>query len=216
MRTSAALLLLLLLLLPRVRAASPDAVTRGDFVVLLWESAGAVPGDAAQGFSDVHRDDPCSTAVGWAAERRLVLGTGGGRFEPDRPITWEEAAVLLRRWAALQGRDTTLPTGWAAERRLVLGTGGGRFEPDRPITWEEAAVLLRRWAALQGRDTTLPTGAAGCIGCPQPSPWADDALCWAADTGLLDRSPDSRLDPGGTLTSAEAADLFHRFCCEQP
>lgn len=169
MRTSATLLLLLLMLLPRVRAASPDAVTRGDFVVLLWESAGAVPGDAAQGFSDVHRDDPCSTAVGWAAERRLVLGTGGGRFEPDRPITWEEAAVLLRRWAA-----------------------------------------------LQGRDTTLPTGAAGRRGCPQPSPWADGALCWAADTGLLDRSPDIPLDPGGTLTSAEAADLFHRFCCEQP
>ena len=172
MRISAALLLLFLLLFPRARAAAvPAAVTRGEFVVLLWESAGAVPGDAAQGFSDVRKDDPCSTAVGWAAERRLVLGTGGDRFEPDRPITREEAALLLRHWATLQGRDTFLPDGvaacndyadlsswagdalcWAAAQSLVLGVGEGRFAPDRPITREEAAVLLRRWAAIQGRD----------------------------------------------------------------
>ena len=40
MRISAALLLLFLLLFPRARAAAvPAAVTRGEFVVLLWESA---------------------------------------------------------------------------------------------------------------------------------------------------------------------------------
>ena len=170
MRISAALLLLLLLLLPRARSAlEPAAITRGEFVVLLWESAGAVPGQAALGFSDVLRDDACSTAVGWAAERRLVLGTGGGHFEPDRPITREEAAVLLRRWAA-----------------------------------------------LQGRDTFLPDGAAECNDYVDISPWADDSLYWATDTGLLEWSPGGRLDPGGTLTSQEAADIFHRFRFEQP
>ena len=170
MRISAALLLLFLLLFPRARAAAaPAAVTRGEFVVLLWESAGAVPGDAAQGFSDVLKDDDCSTAVGWAAERRLVLGTGGGRFEPDRPITREEAAVLLRRWAA-----------------------------------------------LQGRDTFLTDGVAACNDYADISPWADDSLYWATDTGLLEWSPGGRLDPGGTLTPSEAAGIFHRFRCEQP
>ena len=87
MRISAALLLLFLLLFPRARAAAaPAAVTRGEFVVLLWESAGAVPGDAAQGFSDVLKDDDCSTAVGWAAERRLVLGTGARLFTVAGPV----------------------------------------------------------------------------------------------------------------------------------
>ena len=170
MRISAALLLLFLLLFPRARAAAlPAAVTRGEFVILLWESAGAVPGDAAQGFSDVGKDDDCSTAVGWAAEHRLVLGTGGGRFEPDRPITREEAAVLLRRWAA-----------------------------------------------LQGRDTFLPDGVAACNDYADISPWADDSLYWATDTGLLEWSPGGRLDPAGTLTPDQAADIFYRFRCEQP
>ena len=88
MRIPAALLLLLLLLFPKVRAAAGEGtVTRGTFVILLWESAGAVPYDAAVSFTDVPRDHDCAQALGWAAARDLVRGVGGGRFEPDRPIT---------------------------------------------------------------------------------------------------------------------------------
>lgn len=165
MRISAALLLLFLLLFPRARAAAlPAAVTRGEFVVLLWESAGAVPGDAAQGFSDVLKDDDCSTAVGWAAERRLVLGTGGGRFEPDRPITREEAAVLLRRYACWLGQDAFYPeiarcndyediSSWADDSLYwAAGTGvlpwspGGRLDPQGPVAPADLAAALDRLA----------------------------------------------------------------------
>ena len=67
MRIPAALLLLLLLLFPKVRAAAGEGtVTRGNFVVLLWESAGAVPYDAATTFTDVSRDHACAQALGWA------------------------------------------------------------------------------------------------------------------------------------------------------
>ena len=162
-------LLLFLLLFPRARAAAlPAAVTRGEFVILLWESAGAVPGDAAQGFSDVGKDDDCSTAGGWAAEHRLVLGTGGGRFEPDRPITREEAAVLLRRWAALQGRDTFLPDGvaecnyyadispladdslyWATDTGLLEWSPGGRLGPAGTLTPDQAADIFYRFRCEQ-------------------------------------------------------------------
>lgn len=170
MRIPAALLLLLLLLFPKVRAAAGEGtVTRGAFVVLLWESAGAVPYDAAVSFTDVPRDHDCAQALGWAAARDLVRGVGGGRFEPDRPITREETAVLLRRWAA-----------------------------------------------LQGRDTLLPDGLAQCIDYAESSPWADDSLYWAADTGLMECSPGGHLDPGGILTLSQASDILHRFRCTQP
>lgn len=162
MRIPAALLLVLALALPK--AGVPPPVTRGGFVVLLWESAGAVPYQAGTDFSDVERDADCATAVGWA------LGL-----------------------------------------ELVRGTGGGRFEPQRPITREETAVLLRRWSALLGRDTFLPDGVAECNDYADISPWADDSLYWATDTGLMDWSPGGRLDPEGTLTEESVRAILHRL-----
>ena len=113
MQEFAALLLLLLLLCPTARGEE-GPVTRGGFVSALWESAGAVPYDAQTPFSDVSPRADYAPAVSWAAHQGLVLGTGEGRFQPERPITREEAAVLLRRWAALLEWDTFLPDGVAA------------------------------------------------------------------------------------------------------
>ena len=59
-------------------------------------------------------NSPGATAVAWAYDLGIVRGTGGTLFVPDRPITREEAAVLLRRYAVHLGRDTFLPSGVAA------------------------------------------------------------------------------------------------------
>ena len=89
-------LLLLTLLLPAA-AAAQSPVTRAQFVAALWTCSGAVPYDANGPFSDVNPNSPGATAVAWAYDLGIVRGTGGTLFVPDRPITREEAAVLLRR-----------------------------------------------------------------------------------------------------------------------
>ena len=106
-------LLLLTLLLPAA-AAAQSPVTRVQFVAALWTCSGAVPYDANGPFSDVNPNSPGATAVAWAYDLGIVRGTGGTLFVPDRPITREEAAVLLRRYAVHLGRDTFLPSGVAA------------------------------------------------------------------------------------------------------
>lgn len=106
-------LLLLTLLLPAA-AAAQSPVTRAQFVAALWTCSGAVPYDANGPFSDVNPNSPGATAVAWAYDLGIVRGTGGTLFVPDRPITREEAAVLLRRYAVHLGRDTFLPSGVAA------------------------------------------------------------------------------------------------------
>ena len=68
-----------------------------------------------------------------------------------------------------------------------------------------------RWAALLEWDTFLPDGVAACNDYQDISPWADDSLYWACDAGVLPWSPGGRLDPSGTLTQAQTADIFSAF-----
>ncbi|MCQ4772120.1 S-layer homology domain-containing protein, partial [Intestinimonas massiliensis] len=95
-------LVLLLFLNPAVAAEPPAA--RMDRAVQLWGSAGAVPFAAGGAISDVARNDDGATAAAWCREAGLLLGTGDGRFSPDRPLTREELAVALRRYARILGR----------------------------------------------------------------------------------------------------------------
>lgn len=162
-RHTAVLCLTLLLLRLSAQAAAP-ATTRGQFVTALWQSAGGVPFDANTPFSDVAPGDDCAPAVGWACGEGIVYGVGEGRFAPHRPITRQEAAVLLRRWA-------------------------GRL----------------------GRSTFFPDGPAECNEFEDVAPWAGDDLYWACGVGLLPWSPEGRLDPDGTLTHAQAAQLIRFF-----
>ena len=124
MRQMIPVLLLLTLLLPAAAAAQPP-VTRAQFVAALWACAGGVPYDANGPFSDVERDSPGATAIAWAYDLGVVQGTGGACFTPDRPVTREEAAMFLRRYAAHLGRDTFLPGGAAACNDLRTSPLGG-------------------------------------------------------------------------------------------
>lgn len=89
-------------------------VSRGEVLLLLWRSAGAVPYDkTAHPFTDLAGRDDLAQAAGWAWDAGLVKGVGDGLYAPDRPMTREELATLLRRNDALLGRDTWLPDGAA-------------------------------------------------------------------------------------------------------
>lgn len=108
------LLPLLILLLWSVPALGSEApVTRGEFLVLIWESQGCVPFDkTAHPFADLPEDAQAQAAA-WAWDLGLVRGVGGFRFAPDRPITRQECAVLLRRLERRLGFEPFLPAGAA-------------------------------------------------------------------------------------------------------
>ena len=94
---------------------------------------------------------------------------------------------------------------------FVLGTGWGRFDPDRPITREEAAVVLRRVGNFLGFETRTMGSLAECNDFDGISPWADDSLYWATDTGLIPWAEGGLMAPQGTLTAEEATGIFTRF-----
>ena len=100
----------------------------------------------------------------WAYDLGLVQGTGGGLFAPDRPITREEAAVLLRRAADYLGRETATSSNlaecndydgispwaddslyWAAGIGLLAWGADGRPEPQGTLSPEELEQALARF-----------------------------------------------------------------------
>lgn len=169
MRIFPCLCLIAALLLPQAQAQGTEApvlqggetpITRGDFALLLWQSAGGTSYDvSALPFSDVPKDDDCAQAVCWAYDLGLTQGVGEGRFAPDRPLTREEWATLLRREDARQGRDTWFPDAgicndfqdispwaddslyWACSTSRI-GWKDDRLAPLAPVTEAEAAASL--------------------------------------------------------------------------
>ena len=161
MKRCAALLAVLLLVTAWAGAAEAP-VTRGAFVLALWQADGVVPA-AVPDFSDVGQNDPWTEGVGWAAARGLVVGDGDGCFSPRRPVTREEAAHILRRYYIGQGRDAFLPDGpaecndyedispwaddslyWACDAGLLDWSEGGRLDPSGPITPTQLTQTLYR------------------------------------------------------------------------
>ncbi|AJY77831.1 hypothetical protein VN24_18150 [Paenibacillus beijingensis] len=109
-----------------------------------------------------------------AVQLGLADGTSATSFQPDKPVTRQEAAVLLQRVlkqpaAAISTsafRDRGSIAFWAAgpvsnisKLGLMKGDGTGAFRPDAPVTRQEMAVLLYRiqkrpdWSGQFGRPS---------------------------------------------------------------
>ena len=132
------------------RFSPRSTTTRGMFVTILGRMAGVSEHDFMPShiYRDVAPDRFYAPYVEWASRQGIAKGMGDGTFRPDQPVTRQEMAVFLHRYANTMGitlaQDTNLPafrdlhtiTHWARDAVLALqqagivqGTGGGFFEP---------------------------------------------------------------------------------------
>ena len=136
-------------------------LTRGMFVTCLGRLAG-VEGDAAStGYRDLSADHYAAPYAAWAKEADIMRGLPDGRFAPDDPITRQELATAMARYAALcgaEGGDTSAPVyndqaaiaDWAKDGVALCGQLGllvganGTFSPTDTATRAMGAVILQR------------------------------------------------------------------------
>lgn len=82
----------------------PDGtLTRAMVVTVLWRLIGAPRVDHAMTFEDVGPGTYYMEAVGWAFAQKLVSGYDAKTFAPNDPITREQLAVILWRFAEKVG-----------------------------------------------------------------------------------------------------------------
>ncbi len=195
-------------------------------VLIAGTAAGAVfasPEGTVGTFSDVEPERWSAAAIRDASEKGYMLGTGDGKFSPDAPLTRAEAVTVLWRRlgspaaAGEFGFTDVTPDNWysdavfwAKEAGVVFGVSDSVFDPDGPVTREALAAIFRRYSApiAEGAD------AADLSGYPDAasvSGWAEEALAWSVGAGLVIGVDGGTLDPKGTATREQFAEMIGRY-----
>ena len=138
-----------------------DKLNRGQMAQVIFNLEGHQTVNYAMSFGDVKGSEWFAEAVRWAASEKIVSGYDNGNFGPNDPITREQLAVILFRYAQYKGMDTvTLEenlTGfadadeisgyavsalyWAVGAGVINGTGAG-LAPKANATRSEVAQML--------------------------------------------------------------------------
>lgn len=149
---------------------SPDTVmTRAMLTTVLYKLAGApeVGDNLGYPYADVDANAYYALPVYWARQNGLVEGYPDNTFRPNAPVTREQTAVLLCRFAAFRGMDTTARADlsvytdaaqinayaqdamqWAAAVGLVNGRTATTLVPQGSATRAEGAKILTGFTAL--------------------------------------------------------------------
>ncbi|MCD7853991.1 MAG: S-layer homology domain-containing protein [Clostridiales bacterium] len=141
----------------------PDnALTRGDFCVLITKLLGVSGTSSKTHYSDVDDSTYYATAVSVATDLGIASGYGDGTFKPSQYITRQEMFVLIAKTYEAIGVDISAGSSaissfgdsadvaeWAVpyaafcvSNGLVNGDDLGNLNPTAPVTRAEAAVML--------------------------------------------------------------------------
>lgn len=176
-------------------------------------------------FNDVASGAWYEKAVSFIGARGITTGTGNGNYSPNAKLTRGEFLVLLMRAYGIEPEenptdnfsdagDTWYTNYLAAAKRLGISTGIGdnRFAPGKEITRQEMFTLLYNALSVLGR---LPGSTSGKTltdfsDASEISPWSKDAMAFLIEAGIVTGSK-GRLNPAGTATRAEAAQVLYNL-----
>lgn len=166
-------------------------------------------------------------AVDYVLEHNYFNGVSENLFEPDGAMTRAMFVTVLSRIEGISadqypGSDfTDVPEGqwysaavqWASRNQIVQGTGEGRFDPDASVTREQMAAIMYRYASYKNMDTSSAKSDKynAFTDKDQVSGWAEEALIWAADSGIINGMGDGTLAPGNGSTRAQVAQVIMNF-----
>lgn len=134
-------------------------ITRGMVVTMLWRMAGE-PYASGTYFDDVSYGRYYTTAVAWSARNNIIEGSGANTFGVDDPITREQLAVILYRYAKYMNYSTTTSSlygyddankvsswakdamGWAVRNGVIGGVTNTTLCPNNTATRAEVAQMF--------------------------------------------------------------------------
>ncbi len=140
-------------------------LTRAMLVTVLWRLENEPVVNYAMTFEDIPAEEWYTEAVRWAASEEIVNGYSETEFAPNAPITREQIATIIYKYADYKG---VAPEGaWAIQldyadladiadyatdgvmycklAGIMEGKGDNKFEPKANATRAEIAAVLQRF-----------------------------------------------------------------------
>ncbi len=192
-------------------------------LILLTSIFTANASAAAERFTDVNPSAWYYTAVDYAVSEKLFNGTSATTFAPNAAMTRGMFVTVLGNKAGLDTKEypsssfSDVKAGqwyapyveWAAENEIISGIGGGKFAPDKSVTREQMAVILYNYAKFTDCDLTTRAGLLEQFpDGDRVSGYAKYAMEWAVTHKIIN-GIGGRLDPSGTATRAQVAQIFY-------
>ena len=145
-------------------------------------------------------------AVEYVTVQGLMNGVGEGKFAPSATVTRAMVWTVLAR---MDGEDTEGGSTWYSKARtwaMENGVSDGA-NPEAAITREQLATMLYRYCGSPAVSGSLSGYADGS----SVSDWAEDAMLWAIEQGLIEGVGDNKLAPAADTTRAQLAQILMRF-----
>ena len=173
-------------------------------------------------FIDVNPNSWYYSAIEFVYNKGIMNGVTASSFSPDGTITRGMIVTMLWRMA---GEPSAVAAGfadvaadsyyakaiaWAAKNGIIEGYSASSFGPNDAITREQLATVLYRYAKYLGYTTT-GSSLSGYYDASRVSSWAKDAMGWAVKNGVVTGLSSTWLNPNGTASRAEAAQMFMNF-----
>lgn len=195
----------------------------------FWKENGCNGGAScpSRKFTDVSTSQWYHSAVDYAVTNGLFAGTSDTTFSPNASMTRAMlVAVLWRMEGKPQAKAASGFTdvsasqyyaeavAWAKENGIVAGTSKTTFSPNAEITREQMAAILYRYAEKKGQDMTVKGGLSQYPDGDSVSAYAEEAMTWAVENGLVSGSLEAGqvyLQPKGSATRAQVAAILMRY-----
>lgn len=180
---------------------------------------------SAQSFADT-KGQWMDTATLHIADRGVIYGIGDNLFAPGRNVTRGEFVTMLMRAVNIEPQgDWMVPQfGDAKEGAfyydallkakalgLVSGVGDNKFAPDAQVTRQDMFVMLYNAMVKCNMIAPSPGGMAlqEFNDSGEIASYANEALLTFAQDGIVGGKGNGMLDPRGTATRAEAAQVMY-------
>ncbi len=142
---------------------APNATTTRAMIVTILHRLEGSPAAGTLTFSDVPAGEYYAAPVAWAAAYGIVTGYSDSIFAPNNPITREQMAAILYRYAQYKNVDVSGKNdmarfddtdkispyakealSWAVEAKLITGIDSS-LEPAGSATRAQVAAILMRF-----------------------------------------------------------------------